>query len=496
MQGDFYKYEKPDIYKKQYRVDKFYGVDGISPDETLSLGYAKYMCNLSVSNGRISGCFGVDNAKANGKIIPCGALIGKLLRNAAIYRKNNYVNGENCDIIVYQMSDNKIYTAEIGKDEVLTDTSIEVADGKTNFLNYHYNNNDNLLIFDSNGTLNIYNGSTNNSRTGLPTFADVCVHKGRIYGIVNKNENELKFSAPYDPLEWEDGVGGAGRIKFTDEGGALRKLVECGNELFIIRDYAIYKLIAYEDMSEYTLIKLFVGDSRIYPETAATINNKLIFMTEDGFFSYNGKSFEKVWRDVFPYVENAEYAAAIGCGDKYYLTARFVTEGEDTIGDEAYANYNNGIIAISILTGSVSFLRGADASKFLKCNYGGKTHILIEHSPGIRAMQLGMITDDGKIYNKTVKKIWRSPKTPLTYITSDKILRKFYIKTNVPLHITLSLDKDYEFDLSASDKIQSITVNKRAESIAVKMETNGENPLICGFYLELELVDRREYGGY
>ncbi len=496
MRGNFHKYTEPDVYKKEYRVDKFYGVDGISPDETLSLGYAKYMCNLSVSNGRISGCFGVDNAMTDGKIIPCGALIGKLVKSAGIYRKNNYVNGENCDIVVYQMSDNKIYTAEIGKDETLTDTSIEVAEGKTNFLNYYYNDKDNLLIFDSNGTLNIYDGSSNTQQTELPVFADVCVHKGRIYGIVNKNENELKFSAPYNPLEWKEGTDGAGRIKFTDEGGALRKIIECGNELFIIRDYAIYKLTAYEDMSEYTLIKVFVGDSRIYSETAVSINNKLIFMTEDGFFSYNGKTFEKVWRDIFPYIDNAEYAAAIGCGDRYYLTAHFVTEGDELIGDEEYCNYNNGIMAVSVLTGGVSFLRGADASKFLKCNYGGKTYVLIEHSPGIRAMQLGMITDDGKIYDKSVKKIWRSPKTPLSYITSDKVLRKFYIKTNVPLNVTLSLDKDYEFALPASTKIQSVTVNKRAETIAVKIETSGENPLICGFYLDLELVDRREYGGY
>ena len=496
MKADFHKYNKPNIKKIFYKVNKFYGVDRVSLDDTLSLGYAKYLCNLNVFNGRISKCFGVGDAIINGIAVPSGVLLGKLVKNADVYRKQNNSSSLQNDSVVLLLSDNKVYEAEVGVSKTLKDTGITVADLRVNFLNYYKDGKDWLLVFDGSGVMHKYDGNTTTKVSDIPIFGTVCVHKGRIYGGTLTEENKLKYSATLKPEEWNKDTTDAGEIEFPDEGGAIRKLIECGNELFIIRDYSVYKLSAYEDIADYTLTKLFSGNRRIYPETVANVDGKLVFLTEDGFYYYNGKAFEAIWKDLFPFIESAENGVAMGYGGKYYLSARFVTEGNEYIGNEEYCNYNNGIMAVSPITDEVSFLRGADISGFFRCNYGNKSYLLLRNSPGVKAMTIGMITDDGKIYGESVKKIWRSPKTPLDYIKEDKTVRKFYIKTNVPLTIKIMLDREYSYELPASNKIQCVAVNGRAEDIEVKLETLGDNPSISGFWLEIELTDRREYGGY
>jgi hypothetical protein len=489
---EYHNYSLPETEKEYYRVGAFGGIDALNPDDTLPLSAAKYCYNVRVFNGRLRQSFGVDYASCNGSYLPSAAAAGSMIYKAAVYSRYDYVNSARDDRVMMLLYGNKIYQTGIGTSLDFGDTGITMSSGNVIFLNFHCNGKDCLYITDDNGMSYFYDGTDYRSLAATPKFSSLCVHNRKVYGTAS--ENQVRFSEDYNPLEWSDTTKGAGCISFPDEYGAMRKIISFNGYLYVFRDYAVYKLAVYDDITDYTLTRIMVTDAKIYGETVAVCGDRIIFLTERGFMSYNGNTISVVWRDMFPMIDDKTYAAGAYFDGKYYISAKFATEGE-TVGDEAHCNYNNGILACDLDADGATFVRGADVAEFLPCHIGEKSYLFMRNSTGYRSAALSMPTEDGKIYGEHVKRLWRSPACIFDTEKDNKTVGKFYIRANADINVALTLDKTYSFGFSAQNGTQCVTVGGNAETVRVEISTEADSFSVNGFSFELEKTERRLYNG-
>ena len=486
-------HELPEIKSKRYTVKKFSNLAGNSADDTLGLGNTKYACNIRLLNGRISRTYGVGVARTGDYLLPSGVVAGSGIRYATVYKKHNYETDANDDRMIFHLNNGDVYEAKIGVDTTMHKLNVPTADS-TEIMNFHYDGEDVLLFFDHLGNISIYDGTEVTTTTG-PALIGTSVYNERIYGAEKGAGNTLRWSSNLDPTGWTDITTGAGSIVFPDEGGALRKTLVCGDALYIFRDYAIYRLTGYKDLNDYTLTRIYFSHSPLYPKTIGMWNDKIYFLSEDGFYSVKGTTVSKEWQDEFTLIENKAYAAGVCYGGTYYVAAKLYTDG-GTVGDESHCTKNNGILGMMIGTGGgADIIRGVDVADFVPCFINGKSYLFLVNTPGYREMNLSVFTDDGKIYNGYSEIRWASPDITVGDKGEDVTVRKVNIRTASDIKLTVVLsDKEYGYELSGSTRMQTVAVNARGERVKIKITSFAPEFILDGFEIEYETVERRKYG--
>lgn len=487
-------HEPPSVKTEVYDVKTYGPLMGNPDDDGVSMAYARYACNVVLDDGWITEASGVKQAKIGSYLLPSPITFGAGVKDAAVFRRYDYATGQDDYRFVCLDSEGYVSQARIGVDTALTRLSVTRSE-HIKFLNYHYDDKDVLLLFDSEvGQIVLYDGTTLTSGI-VPKLTDACVYNDKVYAVENVGYNRLRFSAKYDPFDWTNEENGAGTVYFSDEGGALRRVIPCGENLYVFRDYAVYKLTAYRDVNDYVLTKIHASNGKIYANTAAVSDGKLYYMTDNGFYAVSGGSVSKEWRSAFRLINGKENATGVCSGGKYYVAAELVTDG-GSVGDEAHCEYNNGVVGMMIGTGGqVELIRGVDVKKFLPVSVDGKTYMLLVNGNGYRSMNLSMLTDDGKMYGQNAEKRWTSPAVRLGKPGEDVTVRKVFVRGGWDMTVTVSVDgKERTFEVPATGKTSALTVNERGERVQLKYKATTERFHPYGFAIEYERTTRREYG--
>lgn len=482
----------PAVKKSVYRVGHFAGIAGNAEPDTLNLGYTAYACNARLSSGNLFRAQGVDVAKIDEQLLPSGVTIGSTINKAYIYKRHDAAGGAEDYRLVINPTSGGLYEAKIGVDKSFSQIQVP-SSSSVEVINYNDGTSDLLVCYGDNGNISTYDGAEVKSVTG-PKLVGVTVYNGRVYGAT-KGESKLRCSERGNPLAWKDESKGAFTITFPDEGGAIKKTVPCGENLYVFRDYAIYKLTGYTDRNEYALTKIFFSHSPIYTETVGVNGEKIYFLAEDGFFEIKNGSVTKVWRDELLLIEDKTYAAGVCYDGTYFVTAKLYTDGTGDVGDEAHCAKNNGIVGIDTDTGAVTAIRGADVKSFLPCFVNGKSYLFLVNSAGYRGMNLSMFTADGKIYGAMPQIRWYSPVVTLGNRGDDKTIRKINILARSDMTLGVRSETDVKtFSLTGSLKTQSVAVNMRCEKAGIFLISSSPSFALDGFDIEYETTERRKYG--
>ena len=484
----------PDVKTKRFRISAFAPLYGDVEDDSVGFGYTKYACNVNISDGRIVRSAGVAQAKVNDHLFPSTFSVGTAVADGTIFKRYDYSTGNWDHRVVYLDSDGDVYEARIGTSSALTQLNVSRSVFKK-FLHYHYNNKDALLLFDAElGKIELYDGTTIVSGN-TPKLTDACVYNDKVYGVENVGYNRLRFSATNDPFDWTTSESGAGSVYFSDEGGVLRRVVPCGENLYVFRDYAVYKLTAYKGVKDYTLTKIFSAAEKICPQTVACWSNQVFFLAEKGLYAIEGNNVKSVWRAEFSMIKDPSHATAVCHNGAYYLAAKFVTDG-GTVGEEAQCTYNNGIMVMMIGSGgNVELVRGVDVKRFVPCDIDGKGYMFLVNGNGYRCLHMSMLTDDGKIYGTNAEKRWRSPEKLLTHLGEDVTIRKVHVQSASNITVKVIVDgRTHEFAVTGSTKTSSFAVNDRGERLQIVLTGTADHFSPRGFEVEYETTERRQYG--
>lgn len=480
----------PRVSRYSYPVKSFAGIDALSEQETLPLTYCSYGYNIGFRNGALTNGIGIDSAVINGSTLPNVGIFGRSIMKCWIYYKYNYTLHRREDEIVVLCDNGAVYTTLLDGGTVFHKTTMSFPESTASALNYHFNGEDVLLIFGASGGMYVYNGEEETFYANVPGFNSVCLHYERIYGTTDYGFNRVYFSDDLNPTNWNISLTEAGYISFPDEGGRVGKVLSFNDYVFIFRDYAIHRLTAYTDLTEYKLTKVFSTGNKIFPNTVQVCGDRIMFVAEDGFYSFDGYTAKKVFSHLFPLIDSKKDAVSCYFNYKYYLSVA-LKKDDRIVGDEDQGNMkNNGVIVIDLDLNDVSIFRGGDINCFLPVNLSDICVLLVTFN-NYRCPRIGMVTQSGRIFEKPLLKLWRSPKTGFSQPAGDKVLRRIFLTARQPMTISVSGEQTIQRQVYTSTEVQLLPINEKASEFSVSLATESDNLYLTGMLMEFDIIRRR-----
>lgn len=475
----------PSVKRLDYPIRRFESFDALSEESYLPLSWCRYGYNVTLKHGVITGGIGISEARIEGRSIPNAVTVGSRIEKAVIFRGN----GAGEEIIVALMQNGKLYTARFN-DETFTYADVDFTTHNVTFLDYHYGNADCLIITCDDGQSYIFDGTTFTQILHAPRMNSACIHNGRVYGTVSRGVNRLYFSDDLDPTNWNVSLTEGGYIDFPDEGGKVTGVTSFKGNLYIFREFAIHKLSAYIDQTDYVMTKVLNGASRIYFKGSAVCSDAMIILTDDGFLRYDGYGFSRVFRGVDPLISGRSHAVSCYFNDKYYLSCS-IKRDNVIVGDEIVdTNVNNGILIYDFADESFGIFRGTDVGYFMPVNLSGTYELFVLFGSMYRGLSIGVVDDSGKLFGTSLHKLWRSPYTDFADVNQDKVLKRLFITTDSPVALKIKMGRTASYSIVGSDYSQVIPVNMRSQKIGLEISTDESAFYVRNMYLELDYINR------
>ncbi len=316
-----------------------------------------------------------------------------------------------------------------------------------------------------------------------PTIRSMCLHKDRLFAIVQDMPSTIRYSKNLDPTNWlvtgdaED----SGVIAISDQMGDMNKIISFLGYIYIFRDYGITKLAFYDENGEYTISQLYYSGSRIIPDTVTVCGNKIFFMTNDGIYSFDGINTKKLTLDILSMMPSFnDKAVACFHADKYYLACKLNYNDDQTILDETNDDcINNTLIVVDVKSGAFTLTRGIDISSMLSVEEENISKIFFCKRCS-NSDKVSELTFDGNYYDQPMPKVWRSTLSDLGYIDQAKIVKEIFIRTLYDCKlqlVTTSYTKTY--DLKGDLSPQRLRVNIKDKLIGINIISYTQADISC-----------------
>lgn len=480
----------PSISRYSYPIISFAGFDAETKEDGLPLNYATYGYNIRMRNGVLTNGIGIEYPNFNGENFPDISYELSKVSKLFFYKHFDYNSGEKNDRVIALLGNKQVYQGFLNSERFTCINDFNFSSTNVTFLNYYHNNADYLIGISDKNEMKMYDGNVVTNANGIPNLIDACVHYGRIFGVVAKS-SRIYFSAVLNPTDWSESLGAGGYITLTDEGGQIKRIINFKDALYIFREYAIHKLTAFGEQTDFNLSKVFISNNQIYTNTAAVCNDRIIFLADDGFYSFDGYVCKKILRGIFPLLADNRYSNGCYFNHKYYLASKIRADNVK-VGDEdsVYPLKNNAVIIYDLDLGEVSIFRGGDIKGFLPVSLENVNRLFVYFNNTPRMYAIGQICDTGKFFNTKLHKKWQSPVTNFEKLSKDKVLKRIYLTASAPITLRAKLDNDYDFALFSSNRAQMIPVNIRADKIGLEITTDEDNFSVNGILLEFDFIRR------
>ena len=322
-----------------------------------------------------------------------------------------------------------------------------------------------------------------------PKISSMCRHYERIFAIDSSDRNRLLFSANMDPTNWDFDIDNAGYIDMNDERGALVKVLSFNDYVYIFKEHGISKLSAYGDQTEFSISNLFVSSGKIYGNSVCLCGDKIIFLCQDGIYSFNGYSTTKLSLNIenmFKDVQNDNCCSAYYNG-KYYLGLKLNFGDNKQVGCEEYLGgyTNNALLEIDLKSGDINIVRGIDLKALcaVEFQYVNK---LVAAFNGEYKNRLGQLSCDGKYFGTALPKEWVSSYSNLGYPNKAKKIKKVSLISKNDCKVTVKTDREEKsYDVSGSTKTTTIFTNAVGEMFQFKFSSSGADAQISNAEVEL-----------
>lgn len=325
-------------------------------------------------------------------------------------------------------------------------------------LPYRIENEDCALFFTQQGML-FSSNTAEYTVTNMPAMISCVVHYDNFFGITTKDRNVLVYTKNLNLTTWTDSE--SSTIEFMDNRGAFTKLVSFNDYVYLFREYGITKISVYTSKSEFSFTHLYTSTSKIYEESICVCGEKVLFLTRDGLYSFNGSSVDKVGSRFDEYLKDFDNTnVTSACLDgKYYVCTRCNFDDDDTVGCENQNHVNNVMFALDVETFDLMLYRGVDVktliavrtpvySKLLAC-FNGDNH-----------KRVGQLDLNGSTFETINQKAWKSQETDLGYAEKTKRIKEFSVVCKYPIDVEIISEQDSVLlHFLGSEKSQKMPVN-------------------------------------
>lgn len=460
-----------------------------------NLDYARVLENFSFETGALTDGIGFDDLfihiakESDAKTLSSDIQsIGDIEKIIYFYKFNSQTQTRE-DKLIFISAEFEIYfvglfdqTKQLSKLRNISFKSSPVA------LRYRLNGED-IIIFSSESNNMVVWDGTNSPYEVLnsPNISSMAVHFERLFATVDGEKNSIWFSDELDPTEWSISLDEAGFIEMVDERGALQKVISFNDYVYIFREFGITRLSAFGDQTQFSCSNLYVSSGKIYPNSVCVCGDKIIFLSSDGLYKFDGIDTVKILENIDQGFREIDNINAISCfsGSSYFLACNFT---------EKNGNYLNTILEIDTESYRLkNIFKGYDI-KFITCInssvINGVVAIIKEKSK--KAFSVAYMAKNGIVFGKNTKKVWKSQTSMIGEPYAQKILRSIKIQSSTPLKFKVKADGEtHEFDFYDSSNLSRKNCLIYANEFEFEIECNSNNTNIKNIELEF-LKSRRK----
>jgi hypothetical protein len=408
------------------------GTDSKTDDLFLPSSVARLCYNANGSDGALKEKYGFDSYFGITALQP----ILKIwhLSNSVV---SGYVAVLSDQKLYLYSSDSGDWTAIAG-DVVFTITPTAVK--------YRLQDEDVLFISSPTEGMFVYDG-TLLPLPDAPKLSSMAVHNERLFGVTG-SDNILWFSDELDPTNWNITLDEAGYLEFADNKGKLLTVESFHDYLYVFRDNGITRVSAYARQTDFSVSQVYASSGKIYAETVVVCGGRVIFLSADGLFAFDGSSTKQLLSNLSGYIAGIDnhFSVAAFARGKYILALRMDYKDSAASFVEEENFVNNALLVVDTYGGEVDLIRGGDVT-FLSADSADNS--LLVCLKGYNKVLT--LSDSGTLDGIVLIKNWTTPVVDFGYAMADKVLSYMVLYTKYDVDLTINVDEiPHYFPLTAA----------------------------------------------
>ena len=280
----------------------------------------------------------------------------------------------------------------------------------------------------------------------VPIITSMCMNENVLFCTIQ----EPAFKIWYATNLGAESVGSidknSGFITLQDDLGYARKIITFNQDVYVFRDYGISKINYVK--GEISVTQIYESTTKINCNTVCSCGNVVMFMTNNGLFTFNGIKVSKTNINLTEMLTPLNDNAVAAClNEKYYLALKLDFADDKQILCEAGGYVNNAILIINTNDFSYEIIRGVDVKSIVPIKTELCERVLLTFN-SVYNNKLGQILNSSTCFGSPLPKYWASGSLVENY--NSKVFTKLEVKA----------DKDVKFNLHFDDKVISFTTYK------------------------------------
>jgi len=317
------------------------------------------------------------------------------------------------------------------------------------FVEYNLNGDDVIIFCSATDSMQVWDGvNPPYSVADAPHFTDVCIHGERLFALT-EDTRTLWFSDDLDPTNWDVSLEDAGFIQMIDQRGPVRKVISWNGYIYVFRDFGISRLSATGSQETFALTHLFTSSSKIYCDTVCECGDRVMFLSTDGLYVFDGASTTQILPKVSPLLFKQTNAKACFFDGKYIFSFKLDLSEyglEQTYAD-AVTSDCNAVFVIDVTDYSYQILFGVDVKNFCVANLTNDSVLMCVAKDLITDEEntnyvLSKFDEGGKIFESAQPRLWISPYDNFNRPNKTKVLKSIYISTTCDCSLQIVSDKE------------------------------------------------------
>ena len=313
----------------------------------------------------------------------------------------------------------------------------------------------------------------------VPIVTSMCACDGYIFCTIKDPAFKIWYTKEFDAEKVGNISSVSNYISLEDDLGDAKKVITFNEQIFVFREYGITKIEIVK--KEVFVSQIYLSNTRIHINTVNICGNNVLFVTNDGIYSFNGLKVNKVELDLIDQLNiNCENAVASSLADKYYIALKVNFEDNKTVLDEE-DSLNNVLLIVDINDFNYQFIRGVDIKQMLpvKNKYFEKMLAIFNTGP---VNIIGEIVSDSKFMENNLPKFWLSEN--LIDGANTKLLTKLNVYADAGVKICLkSEEKDYCFT-TYNKGLNEFAFKIMAKDVSLEISSSEESAIVKNVMLE------------
>lgn len=246
--------------------------------------------NCEISGGGIRPWLGVKKYKIGGSVIaaPLDTPLGVSKIALIPYVDSSGVARE---FVVYVTKKGGVFSCDAG-DTTYTIEDAEFPAGKVSVLPWTESDGKQKLVFCGENGVYLFDREEKFDLLCSGATGAACVFHERIF--FGAAGGRLRFCAPLDTDAWADDADESGYVDFPKERGEIVGIAALKERLYVFFERGIARVDARGSARNFTAENVDYSGGEIFFGSVGTFGGKVLFLTADGLFSFDGNKAEKI----------------------------------------------------------------------------------------------------------------------------------------------------------------------------------------------------------